>query len=223
VSHPLYEDAHILVFDKPAGLLTQGPAVADTLEAHVQRHLSPERPDTVYLGTVHRLDRPVSGVVLWAKTEKAARRLAMQFAERRVRKEYWAIVEGQPADGQGIWDDWLCTEDTGLGRVQRCRPGTPRARRAVTQYERGDPRAIPEGCAWLRLAPETGRTHQIRAQAATRGLPIVGDQLYGATRTFPEGIALHARALTIQHPTLDRPMTFEADLPASWAQWGFVA
>src|SRR4051794_17912786 len=102
----LYEDAHCLAVAKPAGMPTQGaPTGEPTLEAAVRRYLRPHDPSTVYLGTVHRLDRPVSGVVIWAKSPKAARRLADQFARRQARKEYWAIVEGRPRAEAGLWED----------------------------------------------------------------------------------------------------------------------
>lgn len=216
----LFEDAHCLATAKPAGLLTQGVARGEpTLEQAVRRHLRPDDPGAAYVGTVHRLDRPVSGVVLWARTPKAARRLAEQFAGREARKEYWAVVAGRPERPEGVWEDWLCTEDTGLGVVQVCRPGTPRARQARTRFRREDA-PLADGRTWLRLWPETGRTHQLRVQAASRGLPIVGDRAYGSTATFAEGIALHARSLTIRHPVLDRPITFEAPLPAAWAGLG---
>jgi 23S rRNA pseudouridine1911/1915/1917 synthase len=217
----LYEDAHCLAVAKPAGMLTQGPAAGETsLEAEVRRSLRPDDPGAVYLGTVHRLDRPVSGVVLWAKTPKAARRLADQFASRRVRKEYWAVVEGQPPAPAGLWDDWLCLDDTGLGVAQLCHPQTPRARRALTRYELAAAVRVPAGCSWLRLWPATGRTHQLRVQTAARGWPVVGDRAYGASRPFPAGIALHARSLTFAHPTLQRPITVEAALPESWLMAG---
>jgi 23S rRNA pseudouridine1911/1915/1917 synthase len=210
----LYEDAHLLVVNKPAGLATQGPAGAgDTLEAEVRRYLRADGPLSVYVGTVHRLDRPVTGVILWAKTLKAARRVAEQFARREATKEYWALVEGCPAPPAGRWEDWLCVEETGLGRVQVCRPGTPRSRRAVTRFEVAKSGVVQ---AWLRLWPETGRRHQLRVQAAQRGLPILGDVLYGSRTPFPAGIALHAHRLTICHPVLDQAMTFEAPLPAAW-------
>ncbi|MBX6315654.1 MAG: RluA family pseudouridine synthase [Isosphaeraceae bacterium] len=217
----LFEDAHCLAVVKPAGMLTQGwPGGEPTLERLVRRHLAPDDPTTVYVGVVHRLDRPVSGVVLWAKTGKAARRLAEQFARREAEKQYWALIEGEPEHDQGTWEDWLCHEDTGLGVVQVCRPGTPRARRALTRFRRERAEALPAGCAWLSLWPETGRTHQLRVQTAARGLPILGDRAYGASRPFPEGIALHARALTVRHPILNRPIRFEAPLPPSWAAAG---
>lgn len=217
----LWEDPHGLAVAKPAGLLTQGPAEGEmTLEGMVRRYLRPDEPASVYVGTVHRLDRPVSGVVLWAKTPKAARRWAEQFARREVRKEYWAIVDGDfgtigPA---GRWVDRLVPPDaSGLARVVE--PDAPRGISAVTSYEVGAGGGVPAGFAWLKLRPETGRTHQLRAQTAARGLPIVGDRAYGSTHPFPVGIALHARSLTIEHPIRRQPIVVEAALPESWAAY----
>lgn len=232
----LFEDPHCLAVVKPAGLLTQGTVAGEpTLEASVRRHLSPHAPEAVYLGTVHRLDRPVSGVVLWAKTPKAARRLADEFAGRLVLKEYWAIVAGDfPAsDHDEVWDDWLGPADaTGVVRVivpgagmgASAGAGATRARRAITRARReSDPVArLPPGTSWLRLRPETGRTHQLRVQAASRGWPILGDHAYGSSRPFPRGIALHARALTVRHPILKSPLTWVAPLPGDWVAAGVV-
>jgi len=217
----LYEDAHVVAVAKPSGLLTQGISPGEpTLEQSVRRHLSPTAPESVYLGTVHRLDRPVSGVVLWAKTPKAARRLAAQFAARETVKEYWGVVEaaaGLPTAGaEGVWDDLLARSADAAGVVRAAGPGTPGARRAVTRYRVASGAGLPEGTVWLRLWPETGRTHQIRAQAALHGLPLLGDLAYGAARAFAPGVALHARALGFEHPTLRRPVTVTAPLPASW-------
>jgi 23S rRNA pseudouridine1911/1915/1917 synthase len=222
----LFEDAHCLAVVKPAGLLTQGTAAGEpTLEAAVRRYLSPGAPDAPYLGTVHRLDRPASGVVVWARTPKAARRLADQFARRAARKEYWAIVEGDvPPSGPDrdeVWDDWLAPADA-AGVVRAVAPGTPRARRALTRVRHGSAARLPAATSWLRLWPETGRTHQLRAQAAARGRPILGDLAYGATRPFPRGIALHARALTLRHPILQTPLTWVAPLPESWDAAGIT-
>ena len=223
----LYEDAHLLVVAKPPGLSTQAPPIAGaTLETAVRAHLLAADPSGSFVGTVHRLDRPVSGVVLWAKNPRAARRLSQQFERRQVRKEYWALVTGDPPpEGAGEWEDWLCREDTGLGRVQACAPGTPRAQRALTRWRVGQVAGIGPGLAWLRLEPETGRMHQLRVQAATRGWPVVGDALYGSAAAFPEGIALHARRLTVRHPVRDCPLTFVAPLPPGWppALRGFAA
>jgi 23S rRNA pseudouridine1911/1915/1917 synthase len=219
----LWEDPHGLAVAKPAGLLTQGPADGEpTLESLVRRHLRPDDPASVYLGTVHRLDRPVSGVVLWAKTPKAARRWAEQFANRSARKEYWAIVEVGPdldrLATSGTWDDRLAPPDA-LGRARVVDAESPGTARALTRFEVGGGMVVPAGLAWLKLRPETGRTHQLRVQAAARGMPIVGDSTYGSARAFPVGIALHARYLTVEHPIVRRPIVIEAPLPASWAGW----
>jgi 23S rRNA pseudouridine1911/1915/1917 synthase len=230
----LFEDLHCLAVVKPAGLLTQAqaaPAGEPTLEAAVRRYLNPGDPAAPYLGTVHRLDRPVAGVVVWAKTPKAARRLAGQFAGHAVRKEYWAIVEqpqapggdapGPQGDREEVWDDWLTAPDA-MGVVRVVAPNTPGARRALTRVriERGVGARLPAGTAWLRLWPQTGRTHQLRAGAARRGRPILGDRAYGATRAFPCGIALYARALALTHPILRTPLEWVAPVPDLWAAAG---
>lgn len=224
----LHEDGHILVVDKPAGLSTTAPPIApESLERQVRAYFRPDDPASAFVGLVHRLDRPVSGVVLIAKTPKAARRLSGQFARREVTKEYWAIVEGKPPIRPGqvvLWEDALCREETGLGRVQVVSPGTPRSQVARTRVEIGTDAdssgiAVPEGCTWLIMRPETGRTHQLRVQGSARGVPILGDAHYGAVGTFGGGvIALFARALTIRHPALDQSLTFEAPVPAFWGR-----
>jgi 23S rRNA pseudouridine1911/1915/1917 synthase len=220
----LFEDPHCLAVTKPAGLRTQ-PAEpsAPSLEALVRRHLSADSPNSVYLGTVHRLDRPVSGVVLWAKTPKAARRLAAQFAAHEVQKEYWAIVAGAPSRfaPEATWDDWLASPDAG-GVARVVPPLTPGARRALTRVRTGLGARLPAETTWLRLWPETGRTHQLRAQAASRGAPILNDVRYGSTQPFPEGIALHARALAFRHPSKHVEVAVVAPLPESWQRHGIA-
>jgi 23S rRNA pseudouridine1911/1915/1917 synthase len=220
----LFEDAHFLVVNKPAGLLTQGrPGGETTLEVAVRSHLNPEVPTQTYLGTVHRLDRPVSGVVLWAKNPRAARRLAGQFESREAKKEYLAVVSNTVAPIlRGVWEDWLCEEDTGVGVVQVCLRGTPRSRRAVTRCALEEAVSLPEGTSLLRLFPETGRTHQLRVQTGARGFPILGDSAYGSKFGFPIGIALHARTLTIRHPITEQWMTFMAPVPGAWQAAGIA-
>lgn len=217
----LHEDAHCLAIDKPAGLLSQARQPGDaSLEAEVRRHLCPSDPTRIYLGIVHRLDRPVSGVILWAKNPKAARRLAEQFAARRTLKEYQALVSPPMDIDQGIFEDWLHDGDMTLGRVNVCQPGTPRSRWAVTRFQRRADHAAPERTGVLTLWPETGRTHQLRVQCSSRGHPIVGDDRYGSTATFPSGIALHAARLSFRHPTTGVAMTVSAGLPPSWLEAG---
>jgi len=221
----LFEDNHCLAVAKPAPLLTQGvPAGIPTLEAWVKDYLKEKyhKAGNVYLGIPHRLDRPVSGVVLFARNTKAARRLAEQFRERQVTKVYWAAVEGDVQPAQGTWEDWLrkLPEES---RTERVDPGTPGARQAVLVY-----RCLQacEGGKLLEFRPTTGRMHQIRLQAALRGWPIRGDVLYGAKLPFgPPAdlpreriIALHARSLTFQHPIRYEPLTVTAPLPSSWRE-----
>jgi 23S rRNA pseudouridine1911/1915/1917 synthase len=224
----LFEDNHCLAALKPAALLTQGvPPGIPTLEALVKEYLKAKfrKAGNVYLGIPHRLDRPVSGVVLFARNSKAASRLAEQFEKRQVTKIYWGAVEGD-LEPEGNWTDWLrkIKEES---RSERVAEGTEGARRAALAFRR------LQGCSggWLvEFKPETGRMHQIRLQAALRGHPIHGDELYGARLTFgppaplPRDriIALHARSLTFLHPIRYEPITVTAPLPRIWGELGIV-
>ena len=226
----LYEDNHCLAVAKPAPLLTQGvPPGVPTLEAMVKAYLKERyhKPGNVYLGIPHRLDRPVSGVVVFARNTKAARRLAEQFSQRQVRKVYWAVVEPN-ADGalppeEGVWEDWLL-KIKDEARTERVASETPGARQAVLRFRRLS--ASADG-ALLEIEPETGRMHQIRVQAATRGWPVRGDFLYGGRLPFgppaelPRDriIALHARSLTFLHPIRYEPLTVTAPAPEAWRPW----
>jgi 23S rRNA pseudouridine1911/1915/1917 synthase len=227
----LFEDNHCLAVAKPAPLLTQGvPPGIPTLEAMVKAYLKERyhKLGNVYLGIPHRLDRPVSGVVVFARNTKAARRLAEQFHNRQVRKVYWAVVERSPAGemppAEGVWQDWLLKIKE-EARTEVVSAEAPGARRAVLRYRRlqeGD------GGALLEIEPETGRMHQIRVQAAARGWPVRGDVAYGARLPFgppaelPRDriIALHARSLTFLHPVRYEPVTVTAPLPQAWGEWG---
>ncbi len=218
----LYEDEHLLAVSKPAGLSTQAPPIAGTtLETLVRTHFGGGDPLSAFAGTVHRLDRPVSGIVLWAKTSRDAHLLSRQFEKRTVTKEYWAVVDGQNVPDSGLWEDWLVREDTGLGRVQRCRPGTPRSQHARTRFQLSS-RLDASGFVGLKLWPETGRMHQLRVQCGERGWPIVGDQLYGSQQEFePNAIALHAARISFHHPREAHAMTLEAPVPSSWIERGW--
>ncbi|MCA1686467.1 MAG: RluA family pseudouridine synthase, partial [Planctomycetia bacterium] len=118
-------------------------------------------------------------------------------------------------------DDWLSGSADAGGVVRAAAPEAPGAKRAVTRYQAGHAAGLPGGAVWLRLWPETGRTHQLRAQATLRGHPVWGDTRYGSARPFAPGIALHARTLTFRHPALARELTISAPLPAGWAIRGF--
>jgi 23S rRNA pseudouridine1911/1915/1917 synthase len=220
----LFEDNHCLAVAKPAPLLTQGvPAGLPTLEGWAKDYLRARyaKPGNVYLGIPHRLDRPVSGVVLFARNSKAAARLAEQFQKHEVTKVYWAIVEGDVQPPAGTWEDWL-RKVPDAARAEVVADDAVGAKRAVLDYR--VLRALADGTL-LELRPRTGRMHQLRVQSATRGHPIRGDELYGATTAFgppaelprDRVIALHARSLSFRHPIRYEPVTVTAPLPGYWS------
>jgi 23S rRNA pseudouridine1911/1915/1917 synthase len=219
----LFEDNHCIALCKPAGILTthyQGKE--ETLDRQVKRYLKQKykKPGNVFLGVVHRLDRLVSGVVLFARTSKAAARIAEQFRSGTVHKTYWAIVEGRVPEPSGILEDYLVKDEKNRAVVVAAK-GKPGARHAILRFERqirSSRSACRDNLSLLRINPETGRTHQIRVQVAHRGYPIWGDRKYGSTRAFGSGIALHARSLKFCHPTRDEEITLTAELPAAWSQ-----
>ncbi len=220
----LFEDAHLLIVSKPPGLLSQGKRGAEpTLEDRIRSYLSPSDPFAIYLGTVHRLDRPVSGVIAWAKTEKAARRLSEQFAAKVPHKTYLAVLaprdEGSPPLKSGTWDDLISpVGPEGVASIPSSEH--PNAKRAVTDTTILGRHADPTHCV-VELRPRTGRTHQLRAQCAHRGWPIVGDAAYGSRLEPPArgAIALHARRLEFAHPRTGQPLKIEAPLPPEWSGW----
>lgn len=211
----LFEDNHCLAVAKPSGWASahfQGDAV--TVDRAVKQYLKDKyaKPGNVFLGVVHRLDKPVSGVLLFARTSKAAARLAEQFREGTVEKIYWAVVEGEVASGAGTLVDWL-RRDRDAGRVEVVEPNTPDARQALLHYQRI---AVHDGLTLLDIRPQTGRRHQLRVQLAHRRHPIYGDAKYGSIHTFGHAIGLHARALTFLHPIRYEPVTLTADVPQGW-------
>lgn len=219
----LYEDNHLLALDKPAGLLSQGDATGDLSAVDLAREDLRTRygkPGNVFVGLVHRLDRPVSGVLLLAKTSKAAARLSEQFRSREVEKVYLALVEGSPRDDRGEWVDRL-VKDERSNRVDAVgdEGGGSEARLAYRVLERSHNSALVE------LRPTTGRGHQLRIQLSSRGLPIVGDRKYGAKSSLKASdggyrIALHASRLTVKHPTRGEPVVLNSELPTDWPGLG---
>ena len=216
----LYEDNHVLAVLKPAGLATMGlaegePTVLSLAKEYLRRRY--EKPGGVFLGIVSRLDGPVTGVVVLARTSKAAARLTEQFRERTVEKIYWAIVGGVIQPAQGTMVDYL-REHQRHRKVLICGPGDPGAKEARLSYEHLRP---VDGDSLVEIRLETGRKHQIRVQLAARGCPILGDYKYGSRRTFVErGIALHARRVAFQHPVQDKRIELTAPLPESWQEFG---
>ena len=207
----LFLDNDLLVVSKPAGTLIQGDRTGDpTLLEQAHEYLRRKFPslDIVYLGLVHRLDRPTSGVTVFARTPKAAAHLSAQFYNRTARKTYWALVEGKVPD-EGNWTDEI-VRIGGTSRVARRGEG----QEAKLYFRRLD---YHNDISWVEIELHTGRHHQIRVQFAYRGHPVVGDLRYGAEMKFGQkALALHARALTITHPTQGTELTFTAEPAHHW-------
>ena len=211
----LFEDNHCIAVAKPAGMPSAHyEGREQTLDRAVKAYLKDKyhKPGNVFLGVVHRLDRPVSGVLLFARTSKAAARLAEQFREGTVEKVYWAVVEGDLGRSAGSLEDWLL-KDKARGRVEVVEPRTRGARQALLHYQK---RAFHGGLTFLEVRPQTGRTHQLRVQLAHHGHPIYGDAKYGAVHTFGSAVGLHARALTFLHPIRYEAITLTAEVPRPW-------
>ncbi len=224
----LYEDNHCLAINKPAGWpTTHFDGREETVDRLAKSYLKDKynKPGNVFLGVVHRLDKPVSGSLLFARTSKAAARLGEQFRAGVVEKVYWAVVEKPAASGKrpaapvpwekfdsGSLEDWLARDDANTC-VAVVPPDTPGARFARLLFV---VRGRYDGLTWLELRPHTGRKHQLRVQLASRGRPIYGDGKYGSPHTFGHAIALHARSLTFLHPITCEPITVKAEVPRLW-------
>ena len=186
----LFEDNHLIVVNKKAGELVQGDKTGDTpLSEKIKEYLKHKyhKPGEAFIGVVHRLDRPTTGVVVFAKTSKALARLNRQFAEKTTQKTYWALVEKSPLPATGILQHFL-------------------KKNAANNTSKAFEKEIPQS--------KTGRHHQIRVQLSAMGWPIKGDLKYGAARSNKDGsICLHARSLCIEHPVSREKMTFTAPVP----------
>jgi 23S rRNA pseudouridine1911/1915/1917 synthase len=211
----LYEDNHLLVLNKPANWIVQGAlpgqkSIHEWATEYLRKKYS--KPGNVFVGVVSRLDSVVTGVLPLARTSKGASRLSEQFRQQTPDKIYWALVEQRPKLAQGRLEHHLVrTEQETKTRVVP----SPNAdsKLAVLEYQ------LVGECEQgyqLEIKLITGRKHQIRAQLNAIGCPILGDKKYGATRTFPIGIALHCRQLSLQHPTLKTPLQWVADVPTYW-------
>ena len=206
----LYEDAQLLVVRKPAGTLAQPDHTGDPDVLTLgKRHLSTGSGEP-FLGLVHRLDRPTSGLMVLARTSAAARALSQQFRERTAQKQYLALVDGV-LRGIGTWQDYIAKPDR---QPMIVGPEHPEGKRAELDWQalhRDDGRTL------LAIQLHTGRPHQIRLQAAERGTPVVGDTRYGGPAIAPDGcIALHHAILRVEHPSEPRRKTFVDGLPGHW-------
>ncbi len=213
----LFEDNHLLVLNKSAGLVVQGAVATETSLVDFARQYLKEKyhkPGNVFVGVVSRLDRQVSGLIVMARTSKAAARLTEQFRSGRVVKRYWALVPSEPAIPQhGELTHYLWKDDARHRMIAQTSPG-PRAQVAKLSYsiiaEKKDRRL-------LEITLQTGRKHQIRVQLAALGIPILGDAKYGSSRNFSVGIGLHSRFLEFEHPTLRTRLTFTCPPPEYWS------
>jgi len=209
----IYDDNHLLVVNKSSGILVQGDATGDVPLVELCKQYIKQKynkPGAVFLGVVHRIDRPVSGVVVLARTSKALERLNELFRERETKKTYWAVVKNKPKQDSATLLHWLI-KDEKKNKTTAYTRDTPGASRSELSYQ---VIAQSDGHWLLEVNPITGRPHQIRVQLASMGCPIKGDVKYGFDEPNADGsICLHARRLAFIHPVKKEPVVFEAPLP----------
>ena len=225
----LYEDNHIIAVNKTCNEIVQGDKTGDTpLSETVKAYIKEkyDKPGEVFLGVTHRLDRPTSGVVLFARTSKALTRLNEMFREKSavsdqpsaITKTYWAIVQGCPKVPEARLENWL-TRNESLNKSFIAKPGAKEAKLAILTYKT---LVKGEHYTLLEINLETGRHHQIRCQLAAIGCPVKGDLKYGAKRSNPDGgISLHARKIEFIHPVKKEPICITAPVPydSLWQQF----
>lgn len=218
---PVYEDNHLIIVYKESGEIVQGDKTGDTplsdvVKAYIKEKY--QKPRAVFLGVVHRLDRPVSGLVVFARTSKALSRLNRMFAEGQVHKTYWAITRNRPPQAEGTLTHWLVRNEQ-QNKSYAYDHEVPRSKKAVLKY-----RVIGQSDNYTLLEVQlmTGRHHQIRCQLAAMGCPIRGDLKYGARRSNPDGsISLLSHQVTFEHPVSHAPISVVSPLPADalWHQF----
>lgn len=215
----IYEDNHIIVVNKRSGDIVQGDKTGDTpLSEVVKAYIAKKynKPGAVYLGVVHRLDRPTSGIVIFARTSKALPRLNKAFAERQTKKTYWALVKNPPPQESGTLTHYL-KRNPKQNKSYAHKHEVPDSKKAILEY-----RIIKKLKTFylLEIDLHTGRHHQIRAQLTAIGCPIKGDLKYGFDRSNVDGsISLLSRKLTLTHPVKKEEMIFIAEVPENDVLW----
>lgn len=210
----LYEDNHIIIINKAAGEIVQGDktgdkSLCDTMKQYIKEKYA--KPGNVFIGLPHRLDRPVSGVVVFARTSKALERLNNMFRDGNVKKIYWAITKERPAKPEGEIDTWILRNEK-LNKSFSYPKEVKGSKRALLYYRHI---ASSQNYSLIEVELKTGRHHQIRCQLASIGSPIKGDLKYGARRSNPDGsISLHARSIEFIHPVSKELIKVTAPLPA---------
>ena len=215
-SRILFEDNHLIVVDKKVGEIVQADktgdeCLAETLKAYIAGRDA--KPGQVFMGVPHRLDRPVSGVCIFAKTSKALSRLCEAFRVGEAHKTYWALCCSKPEPAEGHLEDWLIrNEKQNKSYVVREGHGGAKLAKLNYKYLRST-----ERYHLVEVELLTGRHHQIRCQLSHLGCPIKGDLKYGAPRSNPDGgICLHARSINFIHPVRKEPLTITAEAPSTW-------
>ena len=218
----LYEDNHIIVINKAAGEIVQGDktgdkSLCDTMKAYIKEKYA--KPGNVFIGLPHRLDRPVSGIVVFAKTSKALERLNRMFSEGSVKKIYWALTKGIPQPAEAELESWILRNEK-MNKSFSYPTEVKGSKRAVLHYRLA---AASQNYNLIEVELKTGRHHQIRCQLAHMGCPIKGDLKYGAKRSNPDGsISLHARYVEFVHPVSKELIRVTAPLPADRLWHSFV-
>ena len=217
----LYEDNHIIAVNKTCNEIVQGDKTGDiplseTVKAYIKEKYN--KPGEVFLGVTHRLDRPTSGVVLFARTSKALTRLNDMFkSHEQIRKTYWAIVQGKPKMAEARLENYLIRNEK-QNKSYIAKQGAKDAKLAILTYKT---LTVGDHYSLLEINLETGRHHQIRCQLAAIGCPVKGDLKYGAKRSNPDGgICLHARQIAFEHPVSHDEIVITAPIPEDsiWQQ-----
>ena len=210
----LYEDNHIIIINKAAGEIVQGDktgdqSLCDTMKAYIKEKYA--KPGNVFIGLPHRLDRPVSGIVVFAKTSKALERLNRMFSEGSVKKIYWALTKGIPTPAEAELESWILRNEK-MNKSFSYPKEVKGSKRAILHYRLA---AASQNYNLIEVELKTGRHHQIRCQLSSIGCPIKGDLKYGAQRSNPDGsISLHARYIEFVHPVSKQLIAVTAPLPS---------